>query len=64
MNNVEIGSSLPCLRQDLNGEGPVEMEMMVEAVEGLLRSDVNADAGRMQIKMGLACGVWTVRNCD
>ena len=43
VNNAETGSSLPCLEQDLNEEGAVEMGMTVEAVEGLLRSD--ADAG-------------------
>ena len=47
MNNVDIGSSLTCLGQDLNGEEAVEMGTTVEAMEGLLRSD----AGRMRIRM-------------
>ena len=51
VDNVDIGSSLPCPGQDLNGEGAVEMGMTVEAVEGLLRSDADADAGRLQIRM-------------
>ena len=45
---MDIGLSLPYLGQHLNGEGAVEMGMTVEAVEGLLRSDADADTVRIE----------------
>ena len=54
---VDIGSGLPCLGQDLNNVRAVELEVRLDTVEGLLRSDEDAKV----VGCGYGCGEYGYR---